>query len=92
MLVIDFAGEQQRRRPVCDWCGQLAARFQGVGPLCIHFDPVEDLEVDGDRLLNFGSEQMDQVFCCWECLADWTAEQSGRQPIAPRGSCSYDSQ
>ena len=77
---------------ICNWCRQSAARFQGVGPLHVTIGAVEDLEILDGQKINLGSEQMDQIFCCWECLCDWTLEQSGRDPIAPRGSCSLAEQ
>jgi hypothetical protein len=73
----------------CDWCEQDDSRFQGVGPVRTHIDPILDLEVVGERVSNFSFAAEDRSFCSWECAADWFAEQTGRTPHAPRGSCAY---
>jgi len=47
----------------CLWCGRPADQYHPVGPITITKSEPDD----GDEIWTY-------EFCCWECLAHWSAE------------------
>lgn len=60
------------RQDQCSACKQDAARFAPVGPVEIRMQDPEFI----------GPEGVEEVFCCWDCMADFFAIQAGREPPA----------
>ena len=63
----------------CWQCEQPTDRLHLVGPIVVTISYPGILETDPDPQIDT------QNFCCWECLAQWTAEQAGGEFVVDQG-------